>query len=126
MVTAHAINARKFQRLWETTLAEEPSVIDYRLGQIEKGIDRMAGAFERLTVIEERHHETRASLERIAGGFTTQISDHEARLRKIETEMPTNILTSKWTIAGLLGIAAIVGVAVIRIVMVTTSFGLSS
>lgn len=116
MVAAKATDARKFQRLWETLLAEDPALIDYRLSQMEESMKRIASAFERLTRIEERHDETRSAL-MPSGTIGVQLTDHEARLRKIEAEMPTNILTSKWTISGLLAIAAIVGVAVIRIVM---------
>jgi hypothetical protein len=117
-----------FERQWESTLAEEPSLVHFRLKGIEDSMAKMASAFERLTLVEERHIEMRLALGRVDEAVKREAADHEARIRAVEKaipenhlrdhdQIPTALLTSKWTISGILGVAAMVGFAALKVLL---------
>jgi hypothetical protein len=110
---------------------EDNELIAYRLSNLERNTADMAIAVksiaESLTTLarlEDRHEETREALGRafteIEKNRLAQVvvnTDIETRTKKIEVAIPTLKLTSGWTIAGALGIVALVGVAIVALVI---------
>lgn len=111
-----------FNDLWDITMSDEPSVVNHRLASIEGAIIKLAGAFEKLVVLEAHHAETRSTINRVADSLANKHTDHETRLRLIEQRQPIANLTSRWTIAVVVAIVSIVGLAAIRLVMIVPSF----
>ena len=63
--------------------------------------------------VGQRQIEQHSSLSRAF----SELEDHEKRLRTLENERGTNILVRNWVIAGVVGIAAIFGLQLIRLVV---------
>lgn len=108
-------------------MAQEDSVIELRVSNLEstvneireavKSIDRSMQTFARLEV---HHSETRdalgrafAEIEELKKEQREYLKDHETRIRMIEQEMPTTKLVRGWIIAGVIGLVAIVGMAIV-------------
>lgn len=71
-------------------------------------------SLQKLVVLEERHHESRESLARAFG----VIKEHEERLQVIERELPPLHETRRWIISGVLGVLAVVGLAMLAMVVI--------
>lgn len=93
-----------------------PSHVDtltqYRLGMIEKTLEAIRDNLTQLAQLEQKHIETREALSRAFD----EIKNHDGRLRSIEGEMPTLKLTRGWVISGVLGVLALLGVAIFKLV----------
>lgn len=107
---------------------EQNNVLEFRVSTLEKVVGEIGqsvksidGSLQALTRLEARHAETRDSLSR---AFTAiqrledeDLKDHENRLRAVEADMPTFRLIRNWVIAGVIGIVALVGIAVVGVVV---------
>ncbi|MFA6204393.1 MAG: hypothetical protein WC710_14540 [Gallionella sp.] len=110
---------------------EDNELIAYRLSNLERNTADMAIAVksiaESLTTLarlEDKHEETREALGRafteIEKNRLAQVvvnTDIETRTKKIEVEMPALKMVRGWTITGVLGIVALVGIAVAAMVI---------
>ena len=103
-----------------TEVAKVHAVLDSRVTNLEKVVDRVSAAVESideslktLTRLDVKHEETRSGLSR---AFVS-LEDHEMRMRAIEAEMPTMKLGNRWVFAGAAGIIGIVGLAVLYLVI---------
>lgn len=108
---------------------EDNELIAFRLSNLEKNTADMAIAVksiaESLTTLarlEDKHEETRDAL----GRAFTEIKDNrvaqdiinrdiELRTKSVEVKMPGLEMVRGWTITGVLGIVALVGVAVVAL-----------
>jgi hypothetical protein len=96
----------------DTAHARDP-LTDYRLKTIEDAVKSIADNLSQLTVLEQKHVETREAL----GRAFLQIDDHDERIRTVETEMPTLKMIRGWVIAGVIGIVALVGIAFVNLIV---------
>lgn len=90
---------------------EGETITSYRLERIEEALKQISENLKSLTTLEQKHIETRDSVERAF----TQIGEQEKRLRAIEIELPTLTLIRNWVIAGVVGCVALIGAAVFKI-----------
>lgn len=119
----------------QQALAERIAAVEQRHARVEgvvdnmdQKLDKLIDAMSSLVRIEERQQ---ATGDRLAMGAQT-FQDHEARLRKIEVEMPENLdkrLSSieakmpglvesrKWVVMGLLGGTGMIGAALLALVI---------
>ena len=74
---------------------------------------RQADSLESLVRLEERHGESREALSR---AFAT-LKDHDTRMGAIEREMPGLLETRRWVVSGIIGLVAIIGIAVAGLVV---------
>lgn len=88
--------------------AEAEVLIDYRLSQLERAVTKLVEQNTTMIALEQRHMDTREALDR---AFKS-IKDTDARVRTIETEMPTLRLVRGWVIAGMLAVIAASGAVV--------------
>lgn len=97
-----------------TPAAVQPSdaLTQYRLGMIEKTLQAISENLERLATLEQKHLETREALNRAFDA----IKGVEDRTRKMELEMPTLKMIRGWVIAGVIGCASLLGIAVFKLV----------
>lgn len=84
----------------------------YRLGMIEKTLQAISDNLTQLATLEQKHIETRDALARAF----KQIDRTDERVRVIEMDMPTLRIVRKWVMAAVLGIVALVGVELIKMV----------
>ncbi len=91
------------------------TTLEGMVGEIRSAVKSIDGSLKTLAALEAHHSETRASVSRAF----TDIEDHETRLRGIEADLPTMRLVRNWVIAGVLGCASLVGVAVAGMVIVS-------
>jgi len=84
----------------------QAALVDYRLRNIEVAMERVADQMGVLVSLQQQYIETR---EAIARAFKAQ-EDHERRIREMENEMPTLRMTSRWVIAGVIGMICLMGV----------------
>ena len=94
--------------------------VENRVAVLEKSCDDMKEAImdirdslQVLVRLEERHAETREALSRAFG----DIEKVENRLKNIELHMPGLVEMRGWVIMGMLGIAGLVGVALVGMVI---------
>lgn len=94
--------------------------IDGRVAVLERSCDDMRAAIfdirdslQVLARLEERHGETREALSRAFA----DIEKLETRVQKIELHLPGLIEMRGWVIMGMLGIAGLVGVALVGLVV---------
>jgi hypothetical protein len=80
---------------------------DYRLSMIEDTLRVMSDNLQRLTTLEQRHVDTRESLDR---AFES-IEKVDTRLKHVELEMPVLKIVKNWVIAAVVGIVGLVGIA---------------
>lgn len=92
-------------------------ITTYRLGMIEKTLESLADNIKALTTLEQKHLETRESINR---SFKA-IEAIEARTRAIEVEMPTLKLVRGWVITGILGILGLLGVALFKLFTISVA-----
>ncbi len=92
-------------------------ITTYRLGMIEKTLEALADNIKQLTTLEQKHLETRESINR---SFKA-IEAIEARTRAIEVEMPTLKLVRGWVITGTLGILGLLGVALFKLFTISVA-----
>ena len=98
------------------------------VNNMDQKLDKLIDAMSSLVRIEERQQ---ATGDRLALGAQT-FQDHEARLRKVETEMPENLdkrLSAievsmpalkemrTWVVMGLLGGLGMMGTAIVKLVL---------
>lgn len=100
--------------------SEEHKVLEFRVGALEGAVGEIKSAvksidqsLQSLARLETRHAETRDGLSRAF----TDIEDHEARLRAVESEMPTVKLTRSWTLRAVVGIVVVVCLALLGMVV---------
>lgn len=98
----------------------DPRVIAYRLNLLENAVLETTRALtginvslQTLATLEVRHTETRDALTRAFN----KLDDHEKRIASVELKMPVLSLTSQWVRAGVLGLFALVAIAVIKLVI---------
>lgn len=96
------------------------SVMEYRISSLEGSVNEIKSAVKSidaslqvLSRLEQRHAETRDGLERAF----SELSDHETRVRLIETEIPTTKLIRGWVIAGVIGGVGMMGIAMLKLVL---------
>lgn len=96
----------------------EPSVTDLRIENLERAVTDIRRAIQSidnslriLARLEERHEDTRSSLDRAFA----QIEEQEARLRTLENEAPVTRLVRNWIISAVVGVVALVAVALLRL-----------
>lgn len=93
-------------------------VLEFRVRTLESSVNeiRLAvksidASLQTLARLAQMHEETRETLSRAF----REVEDQEQRLRHLESEAPVTRLISKWIIGAVIGIVAIVGVAIIRL-----------
>ncbi|WKZ15421.1 MAG: hypothetical protein QY317_16115 [Candidatus Jettenia caeni] len=93
-----------------------PKVLEYRLDVVESAIAEIKEAVKSIDKsldviarIEEKHLDTREAL----GRAFKCLEGHEERIKAIEMEIPTLQMMRNWIISGVLGIVALVGIAMI-------------
>ena len=98
---------------------EHTGILEFRVANLEGAVDEIRGAVKSidsslrvLTRLEERHQETRESLER---AFKS-LSDHETRLREIEKDQPTMKMTRNWVITGVIAMIGMVTISTTKII----------
>ena len=92
-------------------------VIEWRISQLEEDRKRIADALDLIVRLEQRHEETREAFSR-----THKIMENvESRVRAVESALPVMQLTSKWVIAGVLGILSLVGMTAYRTVSASSA-----
>lgn len=110
---------------------ENDEMIAYRLSNLEKSTSEMAVAVKSmaeslaiLATIEVQHKETREALGRcfrdIEKNKTEQAvinKDIEIRTKSMEVEMPMLKMVRGWNIAGVTGVFALVGLAIVALVV---------
>jgi hypothetical protein len=84
----------------------------YRLSMIEKTLQAISDNLTQLATLEQKHIETRDALSRAF----KQIDRTDERVRIIEMDMPTLRIVRKWVMAAVIGIVALVGVELIKMV----------
>lgn len=89
----------------------------YRLEMIENTLEALAENIRQLTTLEQKHLETRESLNR---SFKA-IEAIEKRTRDIELELPTLKLVRGWIIAGVLGIMSMLGITIFKLFTITVA-----
>ena len=96
------------------------AVLDVRVTNLERVVERVSTAVESideslktLTRLDVKHEETNKAVERAFD----DISDHETRIRVVETEMPTMKLIRGWVIAGVVSLVGLVGLAIAAMVI---------
>ena len=89
---------------------EETALTDYRLNMIEKTLASISDSLRQLTVMEQKYLESREALERAFNA----IEKHDKRLTNVESELPTLKLARGWVITGTVGVAVVVGLAVVK------------
>jgi len=94
--------------------------IDNRVAVLERSCDDMKSAIfdirdslQVLARLEERHAETRDAL----GRAFNDIEKMEERVKNIELHLPGLIEMRGWVVMGMLGIAGLVGVALVGLVV---------
>ena len=90
------------------------ALTQYRLAMIEQTLKAISDNLERLATLEQKHLETREAL----GLAFDAIEKVDHRMRKIEVEMPTLRLIRAWVIAGVVGCATLLGLAVFKLVTI--------
>lgn len=90
-----------------------PDITQYRLEMIEKTLASISESLHQLTALEQKHLETREAL----GRAFDRIEDHDQRVRKIETQMPTLNLVKGWVITTVIGVASLVGLALFKLLV---------
>lgn len=90
----------------------QDSLTQYRLSMIEKTLEAIRDNLTQLAQLEQKHIETREAL----GRAFDELDKHDGRIRSIEGEMPTLKLTRGWVISGVLGVFALLAVAIVKLV----------
>lgn len=90
------------------------ALTSYRLTMIEKTLEAVSMNLKQLTELEIKHIETREAL----GRAFDELANQGKRITDVELEMPTMRLTRGWIIAGVIGIVAAVGLAVVRLILI--------
>lgn len=87
--------------------------VERRQEQADQWIRQVTESFQLLGRLEAHHAETRSAL--VSG--TQRMDGQEARLRAVESALPLMRLTSRWVMAGVAGIVALVLMAVGQLVV---------
>lgn len=90
------------------------STLEGVVGEIKTAVKSIDGSLKMLASLEASHAQTREALSRAF----SDIDDHEARLRRAEADLPTMRLVRNWVVAGVIGCVAMVGAAVVGMVIV--------
>lgn len=96
------------------------AVLEFRVNTLESTVNEIRAAVKSidsslqvLARIEQHHQDTRDGLERAF----SEITDHETRIRLVETEMPTVKQARTWIFSAVAGVVVIVGTAVVYLVV---------
>lgn len=89
------------------------SVLEATVSEVKDAVKSIDQSLKTLASLEVRHSETRDAIGRAFG----EIEDHEKRLRQIEADMPTMLLTKGWVMSGAIATIGLVGVAVLHQVL---------
>lgn len=94
-------------------MADESSdnLTEYRLEMIEKTLRAISDNLTKLAALEQKHIETKESVERAFNAIAGQ----ETRIRAMELEMPTLKLTRGWILSGMMAILSLIGVAMFKL-----------
>lgn len=87
------------------------SVVEKTIVKIEQGVDSIADSLQTLARIEAHQSNTADAVTRCVAA----LESHDERLRHLESEVPITRLVRNWVIAGVIGVVALVGVAVIQL-----------
>jgi hypothetical protein len=82
---------------------------------IESTLKTVSENLVTLAQLEQKHLETKESLSRAFNSM----NDLNARIRDVESEMPTLKLIRGWVIAGVVGIIGLLGVTLFRLFSIT-------
>lgn len=103
-------------------MTEPRSVTDLRIenleeavGEIKQAVRSIDTSLQTLARLEVHHAETRDSITRAFA----EINDHETRMRVLEEDAPTMRMIRTWVLAGVVGVVAMVGTAIVGLVIVT-------
>lgn len=77
--------------------------------EIKDQVRAISQGLEKIARLEERHENHARALERAFNSLTSM----EGRLKTLEVQEPINKMVSKWVIAGVLGVVAILGVQIV-------------
>ena len=89
------------------------AVLDHRVTKLENVIESIDNSLKALVALEVKHTQTATALERAFG----EIEKHNIRIVTVENEMPTLKLIRGWVVAGVLGVFAIFGTALVYLVI---------
>jgi hypothetical protein len=89
------------------------ATLEAAVGEIKTAVNSIDGSMKAIVRLEEHHAHTRDSVNRAF----SELSDHETRLRALENDAPSMRLVRGWVLAWVLGIVAIVCVAIIALVI---------
>jgi hypothetical protein len=101
----------------DTPSPEHHDITSYRLEMIERTLESLAENIKQLTTLEQKHLETRESLNR---SFKA-IAAIEERTRAIELEMPTLKMVRGWVLAGMVGILGLLGIAIFKLFSISVA-----
>ena len=99
-------------------MADDHEILEYRVRSLEASVHEIKQAvksidesLQTLARLELRHAETRETLSRAFH----EVEEQEKRIRALEAEAPVTRLISRWVIGAVIGIVALVGIALIRL-----------
>lgn len=89
------------------------SMLEAAINEIRDSTKSIAESISAIKVLEERHAESSRAIERAF----LELKDIELRVRVVEVELPGLKEIRQWVMAGVLSTVAIIGVAVIALVI---------
>jgi chromosome segregation ATPase len=94
-------------------MADDDKLTQYRLAAIEETLSAIRDSLAQLTALEQKHHETRQALDRAFSSIKSQ----DERIKSIELEIPTLKLTRGWILSVVVGVGALLGAAIFKLVV---------
>jgi len=93
-VSAEALMQQQMDRL----------VVD--VSEIKSTLKELSSSMERVARLEERHTNNSDAISRAFA----KLEDHDSRMMRLETEAPLTRMVRRWVIAGVIGVAGVVGI----------------
>ena len=97
----------------EHQMAERMARMEVLLGHLSETTEKIAGALSELVRLDQKQLETSEALQRAFG----EIKNLSNRMNAVEQDLIIPKLISRWVIAGVLGVLAIVGSGVLYLVL---------
>lgn len=97
------------------------TAVERAIGELSRATDKIADSLAAIARLEERHVETRDALGRAFKEITQigqEVSEMRVRIERISGEIKPLVESRQWMMAGLLGVVALVGTAVIGLVLI--------